>query len=188
MTLWQPALASPSLLVELVSVSKRFVRLAPTLQVPMALQTELSPCCAYSTTPLVLWTKEVARGMEVSQCKSLYFVNHSWTHYSTLNNHFRYTEPWHSDIFDFLDLRKNSGKEELRARDLFLGLWIPDLFMKSKFARSRTTFLYSWANLVRYRSKGWCGMVLVLSKRGSQIVWNIWQGVWRTVRKVWTPG
>ncbi|KAJ2960924.1 hypothetical protein NQZ79_g3777 [Umbelopsis isabellina] len=41
-----------------------------------------------------------------------------------------YTEPWHSDIFDFLDLRKNSGKEELRARDLFLGLWIPDLFMK----------------------------------------------------------
>jgi hypothetical protein len=42
----------------------------------------------------------------------------------------RYTEPWHSDIFDFLDLRKNSGKEELRARDLFLGLWIPDLFMK----------------------------------------------------------
>ncbi|KAI8388067.1 ribonucleotide reductase [Radiomyces spectabilis] len=41
-----------------------------------------------------------------------------------------YLEPWHTDIFDFLDLRKNSGKEELRARDLFLGLWIPDLFMK----------------------------------------------------------
>ncbi|KAG0176777.1 Ribonucleoside-diphosphate reductase large subunit [Apophysomyces sp. BC1034] len=41
-----------------------------------------------------------------------------------------YLEPWHVDVFEFLDLRKNSGKEELRARDLFLGLWIPDLFMK----------------------------------------------------------
>lgn len=41
-----------------------------------------------------------------------------------------YIEPWHSDIFDFLDLRKNTGKEELRARDLFLALWIPDLFMR----------------------------------------------------------
>jgi hypothetical protein len=40
-----------------------------------------------------------------------------------------YLEPWHADIFDFLDLRKNHGKEELRARDLFLALWIPDLFM-----------------------------------------------------------
>jgi hypothetical protein len=41
-----------------------------------------------------------------------------------------YLEPWHGDIFDFLDLRKNNGKEELRARDLFLALCIPDLFMK----------------------------------------------------------
>ncbi|ORZ16095.1 ribonucleoside-diphosphate reductase large chain [Lobosporangium transversale] len=41
-----------------------------------------------------------------------------------------YLEPWHADVFDFLDLRKNTGKEETRARDLFLGLWIPDLFMK----------------------------------------------------------
>lgn len=41
-----------------------------------------------------------------------------------------YIEPWHADIFDFLDLRKNHGKEEMRARDLFLGMWIPDLFMK----------------------------------------------------------
>lgn len=41
-----------------------------------------------------------------------------------------YLEPWHSDIFEFLDLRKNHGKEELRARDLFYALWIPDLFMK----------------------------------------------------------
>ena len=41
-----------------------------------------------------------------------------------------YLEPWHGDIFEFLELRKNQGKEELRARDLFLALWIPDLFMK----------------------------------------------------------
>jgi len=41
-----------------------------------------------------------------------------------------YLEPWHADIFDFLDLRKNHGKEELRARDLFLALWTNDLFMK----------------------------------------------------------
>lgn len=41
-----------------------------------------------------------------------------------------YLEPWHADVFDFLNLRKNHGKEELRARDLFYALWIPDLFMK----------------------------------------------------------
>merc|ERR1711933_694666 len=41
-----------------------------------------------------------------------------------------YLEPWHADIYDFLELRKNHGKEEQRARDLFYGLWIPDLFMQ----------------------------------------------------------
>lgn len=41
-----------------------------------------------------------------------------------------YLEPWHSDIFDFIDIRKNHGKDETRARDLFPALWIPDLFMK----------------------------------------------------------
>lgn len=41
-----------------------------------------------------------------------------------------YIEPWHADVFDFLDLRKNHGAEEMRARDLFYALWIPDLFMK----------------------------------------------------------
>ncbi len=41
-----------------------------------------------------------------------------------------YLEPWHADIFDFLDLKKNHGKEEMRARDLFFAVWIPDLFMK----------------------------------------------------------
>ncbi|WP_340067187.1 ribonucleoside-diphosphate reductase subunit alpha [Ascidiimonas aurantiaca] len=41
-----------------------------------------------------------------------------------------YIEPWHADIFDFLDLKKNHGKEEMRARDLFYAMWTPDLFMK----------------------------------------------------------
>lgn len=41
-----------------------------------------------------------------------------------------YLEPWHADIFEFLDLKKNHGKEELRARDLFYALWTPDLFME----------------------------------------------------------
>ncbi|XP_060682369.1 ribonucleoside-diphosphate reductase large subunit isoform X2 [Hemiscyllium ocellatum] len=41
-----------------------------------------------------------------------------------------YLEPWHMDVFDFLDLKKNTGKEEQRARDLFYALWIPDLFMR----------------------------------------------------------
>ena len=41
-----------------------------------------------------------------------------------------YLEPWHSDIFDFLELKKNTGKDESRARDLFYALWIPDLFMQ----------------------------------------------------------
>jgi ribonucleoside-diphosphate reductase alpha chain len=41
-----------------------------------------------------------------------------------------YLEPWHGDIIDFLDLKKNSGKDEVRARDLFYAMWIPDLFME----------------------------------------------------------
>ncbi|GAB4017916.1 MAG: ribonucleoside-diphosphate reductase subunit alpha [Bdellovibrio sp.] len=41
-----------------------------------------------------------------------------------------YLEPWHADVFDFLDMKKNTGKDENRARDLFYALWIPDLFMK----------------------------------------------------------
>jgi ribonucleoside-diphosphate reductase alpha chain len=41
-----------------------------------------------------------------------------------------YIEPWHADIFEFLDLKKNTGKEEMRARDLFFAMWMSDLFMK----------------------------------------------------------
>ncbi|KAF7796292.1 hypothetical protein EIP86_007469 [Pleurotus ostreatoroseus] len=51
-----------------------------------------------------------------------------------------YLEPWHPDIFEFLDLRKNHGKEEIRARDLFYALWIPDLFMKRVEANGQWSF------------------------------------------------
>ena len=41
-----------------------------------------------------------------------------------------YLEPWHADVYDFLELKKNHGKEEVRARDLFYALWVLDLFMR----------------------------------------------------------
>jgi ribonucleoside-diphosphate reductase subunit M1 len=50
-----------------------------------------------------------------------------------------YMEPWHADVFEFLDLRKNHGKEEVRARDLFYALWISDLFMKRVEANEEWT-------------------------------------------------
>merc|ERR1719187_1617507 len=52
-----------------------------------------------------------------------------------------YLEPWHADIFEFLDLKKNTGKEENRARDLFYSLWIPDLFMKRVEANQDWTLM-----------------------------------------------
>ena len=52
-----------------------------------------------------------------------------------------YLEPWHADVHAFLDLRKNHGKEEVRARDLFYALWIPDLFMKRVEANSTWTLM-----------------------------------------------
>ncbi|BFZ24519.1 hypothetical protein BsWGS_27558 [Bradybaena similaris] len=52
-----------------------------------------------------------------------------------------YLEPWHADIFDFLDLKKNTGKEEQRARDLFYALWIPDLFMRRVEANGNWTLM-----------------------------------------------
>ncbi|MFM7724361.1 MAG: ribonucleoside-diphosphate reductase subunit alpha [Bacteroidota bacterium] len=52
-----------------------------------------------------------------------------------------YLEPWHADVFDFLDLKKNHGKEEQRARDLFYALWIPDLFMKRVKANGTWTLM-----------------------------------------------
>lgn len=52
-----------------------------------------------------------------------------------------YLEPWHADIFDFLDLKKNHGKEEMRARDLFYAMWISDLFMKRVEANEDWTLM-----------------------------------------------
>lgn len=52
-----------------------------------------------------------------------------------------YVEPWHADIFDFLDLKKNHGKEEMRARDLFYAMWTPDLFMKRVEADAEWTLM-----------------------------------------------
>jgi ribonucleoside-diphosphate reductase alpha subunit len=52
-----------------------------------------------------------------------------------------YLEPWHADILDFLDARKNSGKDEVRARDLSYALWIPDLFMKRVETSSHWTLM-----------------------------------------------
>jgi ribonucleoside-diphosphate reductase alpha chain len=52
-----------------------------------------------------------------------------------------YIEPWHADIFDFLDLKKNHGKEEMRARDLFYAMWVPDLFMKRVEADGEWTLM-----------------------------------------------
>jgi len=52
-----------------------------------------------------------------------------------------YLEPWHADVFDFLDLRKNHGKEEMRARDLFYAMWTPDLFMQRVEANGEWTLM-----------------------------------------------
>ncbi len=52
-----------------------------------------------------------------------------------------YLEPWHADVFQFLEMKKNHGKEELRARDLFYALWIPDLFMKRVEENSTWTLM-----------------------------------------------
>ena len=55
-----------------------------------------------------------------------------------------YLEPWHADVFDFIELRKNHGKEELRARDLFYALWVPDLFMKRVMQNGESTHVPLW--------------------------------------------
>lgn len=59
-----------------------------------------------------------------------------------------YLEPWHGDIFEFLDLKKNTGKEEVRARELFYALWIPDLFMKRVEANE------NWSLMCPHESPG----------------------------------
>uniref|UniRef100_A0A1A9ZDP6 Ribonucleoside-diphosphate reductase n=1 Tax=Glossina pallidipes TaxID=7398 RepID=A0A1A9ZDP6_GLOPL len=61
-----------------------------------------------------------------------------------------YLEPWHADIFEFLNLKKNTGKEEDRARDLFYALWIPDLFMKRVEADEH------WSLMCPHKCPGLC--------------------------------
>lgn len=62
-----------------------------------------------------------------------------------------YLEPWHFDVFDFLDLKKNTGKEEQRARDLFYGMWIPDLFMKRVESNQACSNIYQ----LKYSNQIW---------------------------------
>lgn len=65
-----------------------------------------------------------------------------------------YLEPWHGDIFEFLDLKKPIGDEYLRARDLFLALWIPDLFMKRLIQAVETKQLVMWSLFCPNVAKG----------------------------------
>ncbi|CAH8586804.1 unnamed protein product [Schistosoma rodhaini] len=52
-----------------------------------------------------------------------------------------YLEPWHPDVFQFIEMRKNTGAEEIRARDLFFALWIPDLFMRRVESNDKWTLM-----------------------------------------------
>lgn len=70
-----------------------------------------------------------------------------------------YLEPWHADVFEFLDLRKNHGKEEVRARDLFYALWIPDLLLVIPLSIRHHHLLYTQYEARRVRRK----LVTVLS-------------------------
>lgn len=94
--------------------------------------------------PVVTLLEPTAIQTESSQCKTKNNTK-SYKRLRVFNNTARYVdqggnkrpgafamylEPWHADVFDFLDLKKNTGKEESRARDLFYAMWIPDLFMK----------------------------------------------------------
>jgi ribonucleoside-diphosphate reductase alpha chain len=65
-----------------------------------------------------------------------------------------YLEPWHADIFEFLDLKKPIGDEYLRARDLFLALWIPDLFMKRLKEAIETNKKVYWSLFCPSKAKG----------------------------------
>lgn len=74
-----------------------------------------------------------------------------------------YLEPWHADVFDFLNLRKNHGKEEGRARDLFYALWTPDLFMK------RVEKNLDWTLFALMRPQAWQMCMVTSSKHCTRI-------------------
>lgn len=65
-----------------------------------------------------------------------------------------YLEPWHPDIMEFIDLRKNTGSEELRARDIFLALWIPDIFMRRVFSELHEGESDMWSLMCPYDCPG----------------------------------
>ncbi len=80
-----------------------------------------------------------------------------------------YLEPWHADIFDFLELKKNHGKEEQRARDLFYALWIPDLFMQRVEADAPWTLMCpnECPNLYQTHSAAFETLYLDYEKQGK---------------------
>ena len=82
-----------------------------------------------------------------------------------------YLEPWHADVFDFLDLRKNHGKEEVRARDLFYALWIPDLLYvyPPQFARRA---IYAFTSMKRVESGGQWSLFCPNEAPGLHEVWG----------------
>ena len=82
-----------------------------------------------------------------------------------------YLEPWHADVFDFLELKKNTGKEEQRARDLFFALWIPDLFMKrveSNQVNAEFQTLMLLLNCEQGQASHCCGVLVGLVSDVSQ--------------------
>jgi len=80
-----------------------------------------------------------------------------------------YLEPWHADIFDFLELKKNHGKEEQRARDLFYALWIPDLFMERVKSNKHWTLMcpHECPGLPDVHSKEFNELYLKYEKEGK---------------------
>jgi ribonucleoside-diphosphate reductase alpha subunit len=104
-----------------------------------------------------------------------------------------YLQPWHADVFEFLDLRKNHGKEEERARDLFMGLWIPNLFMKRVMENGPwtlmcpeecpgmvTTFGKEFEDLYHYYEKNKMGKRIVRAR-------DLWYSIYESQIETGTP-
>lgn len=102
-----------------------------------------------------------------------------------------YLEPWHFDVFDFLELKKNTGKEEQRARDLFYALWIPDLFMKrvESNAVSIVWIKYKYSKAQSPKTHVWIasyvGLVSDVPQWLSRPGWVLGRGVRKAIHKVW---
>jgi ribonucleoside-diphosphate reductase alpha chain len=102
-----------------------------------------------------------------------------------------YLEPWHSDIEDFLNLRKNHGDENSKARDLFTALWVPDLFMERVRSDGEwTLFCPSTANFQDYHSEEFNAMYLEAeqTKPGRRIrARDLWEKIIRSQIETGTP-